>query len=332
MQLKHIKHVRSKGKDYYYFDTGRIEDGKRIFTPLPNIKDPDFARSYAACMGHRNRDKRERADSLTIPHLVDLFQKSGDYRKKAPATRRLYDTYLQQLCDKLPTAPAALLEQKDVYLLIDAMADRPGAANMLLASMSAMYRWAIPRHLRENPCVGVKPFTVGEHEPWPDALLLAGLETDQANVRLLVHLLYYTAQRIGDVLAMTWASVENDRLVLRQQKTGKDLTIPLHRALRAELARTPRKGLVIVTTQAGKPMAQKTAREILQRFAEKRGFKIVPHGLRKNAVNELLLAGCSVAETAAISGQTLKMVEHYAKRRDQTKLASAAVLAWERNG
>lgn len=57
---------------------------------------------------------------------------------------------------------------------------------------------------------------------------------------------------------------------------------------------------------------------------------VVTHGLRKNAVNALLEAGCSTAETAAISGQSLGMVEHYARARNQQALGTAAVLLWER--
>jgi hypothetical protein len=55
----------------------------------------------------------------------------------------------------------------------------------------------------------------------------------------------------------------------------------------------------------------------------------VPHGLRKNAVIALLEAGCSSPETAAISGQSLRVVEHYAKERDQSLMADSAVLKWQ---
>ena len=41
-------------------------------------------------------------------------------------------------------------------------------------------------------------------------------------------------------------------------------------------------------------------------------------------------AGCSAAETAAISGQSLVMVEHYARARNQDVLGGSAVLKWER--
>jgi hypothetical protein len=51
--------------------------------------------------------------------------------------------------------------------------------------------------------------------------------------------------------------------------------------------------------------------------------------LRKNAVNALLEAGCSTAEVSAITGQSLQVVEHYAKGRDGRALARAAMVKWE---
>jgi len=49
------------------------------------------------------------------------------------------------------------------------------------------------------------------------------------------------------------------------------------------------------------------------------------HGLRKNAVNALLEAGASHAEVAAVTGQSVAMVEHYAREVDQARLAESAI-------
>jgi hypothetical protein len=59
---------------------------------------------------------------------------------------------------------------------------------------------------------------------------------------------------------------------------------------------------------------------------------LVFHGLRKSAFVFLIEAGCSPAEVASITGQTMEMVEHYAKQVNQKKLARAAILKWERSG
>ena len=50
---------------------------------------------------------------------------------------------------------------------------------------------------------------------------------------------------------------------------------------------------------------------------------------RKSAVATLLEAGCTTAEVQAITGQSMQMVEHYAKQVNQKKLAASAILKWE---
>lgn len=331
MRLKYVKHVRSKGRDYYYFDTGKAVDGKKVWAKLPSIKSPDFGASYAAMLGHRNRQTPDAA--VKIPELIDLFQRSREYTRLAANSRRVYDTYLLALERALPTAPVALIERVDFQRLFDKMGDRPGAANMFLATSSTLFAWAIKRgYMRANPCDGIDKLAGGEHEPWPAELLEAALVAKDDRVRLLTNLLYYTAQRLGDVLGMSWSDISDGSIRVRQQKTGKVILIPLHKALRAELANAPRKHMLIVTTGIGTKLHQTSARQALQTFASDRGYKIVPHGLRKNAVIALLEAGCSTAETSSISGQSLQMVEFYARGRSQERMASAAILRWERNG
>ncbi len=128
---------------------------------------------------------------------------------------------------------------------------------------------------------------------------------------------------------MRWGDVRDGVIFVRQQKTGKELEIRVHRDLSVELGRTPRKALTILSDAQGRPLKPDTLRDRLQRFAVGHGHKVVPHGLRKNAVNALLEAGCSSAETAAVTGQSLQMVEHYAKCRSTRRLASAAILKLE---
>ena len=60
--------------------------------------------------------------------------------------------------------------------------------------------------------------------------------------------------------------------------------------------------------------------------------KLVFHGLRKSAVVCLLEAGATTAEVQALTGQSMQIVEHYAKQVNQQKLAAAAILKWEAAG
>ena len=331
--LDYVKVVRSKGHVYHYFDTGRVKaDGRKVYARLPDPKDKAaYGVTYAAYLAGRNR-KQEIVEILSVPTLVDMFYKSPHFRTTiAEGSRKIYRIYLDRFTKLLPTAPAGEVTPQDIGILMDKMAETPGAANTLVGAVSALYKWARSRHhVTNDPVRGVELLPTGEHQPWPEPLLLEALSAEDPNVRLATHMLYYTAQRIGDALRLRWSDIRDGHIHLTQKKTDRVLQIPLHDDLTAELERTPKRGITIMAGPRGKARTDDTVRKWLQDFASERGYKVVPHGLRKNAVNALLEAGCSAAETAAISGQSLKMVEHYAKARSQPRLATAAVLKWNK--
>ena len=328
MLPKYVRCVTAKGKKYYYFNTGKRVEGKRVYASLPSPRSAEFGGRYAALLGHRNRGHR--SELVRVPKLIDLYQRSREYAKLSDASKKLYDIYLGKLGKLLPTAPVGEIVKGDMRKLFDSMGDKPSAANAFLSASGTLFSWGAERdYLSINPCVGIKKNDDGEHDPWPQPIVEAALASDDVTVRLLVHLLLYTGQRIGDVLAMSWGDIEGEFVRVKQSKTGKFLTIKMHKALRAELAVRKRDGIVICVHPNGRAINDASARYLLQKFAKKLGAHVVPHGLRKNAVNELLAAGCTVAQVAAITGQTLRMVEHYAKARDQQSLGEAAILRWE---
>lgn len=335
MRLEHIKRVTAKGKVYHYFRTGRFKpDGTEILARLPDPSEARFGDVYAAHRAARTRKELATAP-LTITDLADLYQRSPHFRDLSKGTQRIYGIYLRQLKAALPTAPAALVEKSDVVRLVDLRADQPGAANSLLRTVNALYKWARKRgHVTNDPCVEIEELPTGEHEPWPKPVLEAALKADDDVVRLATHLLYFTALRIGDVCALRWSDIRGGVVHVTPQKTRRtrgEQLIPLHGELAVELARHKAKGLTVLAQENGRPFHQHTIRTRLGTFTASCGVKVVPHGLRKNAVNALLECGCSTAETAAISGQSLQMVEHYAKRRAQGDLAAAAILRWQSN-
>jgi integrase len=331
-RIPYVKATKAKGRMYYYFDTGQHDEkGKRIWKKLPPPSDRSFGGVYAAMLGHRSRRNSVRVE-MTVAKLFDLFQSSAKFEALAPASRRQYGIYLRQFADELGEAPAGEVERKDVVLLLDKRAATAGAANMLLATGRAAWAWGRKRgHVENDPFAGIDAMEMGEHEPWPQWLVAEALASDDRLVKLAVHLLYYTAQRVGDVLSLKWRDITDGRIEVTQQKTGKSLTIPIHANLAVELAQHPKTLGTILGLKQTKSGAEKL-RLALQVFASKRDVKVVTHGLRKNAVNALLEAGCTAAETAAISGQSLQMVEHYAKQRSQSKLGQSAIIKWERNG
>ncbi|WP_454798530.1 tyrosine-type recombinase/integrase [Novosphingobium lindaniclasticum] len=197
--------------------------------------------------------------------------------------------------------------------------------------LGVLFRYARSRDMTEaNPIKDIRQAKTGEHEPWPDDLLTAALAADEAMIRLSVHLLYFTGQRLGDVLKLRWSDIRGGNVVMTQQKTAKPMIIRMHRDLIAEIDQAPRLGMTIISHATGKPVGADFLRNLLKGFAAKLGHSVVPHGLRKNAVNSLLRAGCTIPEVQAITGQSVEMVMHYAKQVDQGALSEAAIIKLER--
>jgi integrase len=287
-------------------------------------------------LAHLQRVNIRQADARagTFNDVVRLYRKAPDFTDRSDNTRKLYDTYLDRLATIFGGAPLTDITPADVQrYVMDEHADTRGAANMMLRVLHIVFKWAGKRRdgLRD-PTTGIDEFDGGEHSPWPEHILAAALASNDSLFRAAVALHLYTGQRTGDVCRMTWNTLTADsRIPVVQQKTKTDLLIPIHPTLQHELSTGRRVTLTILANRERKPLKPAAFRSWVNNFAERHGVHLVPHGLRKNAVIGLLQAGCSTAEVSAITGQSLQMVEHYAKRRNQGQLAEVAMLKWAKH-
>lgn len=324
-KLQYVKFVRAKGTVYGYFDTGQKDaSGKRVYAPLGRHSSTGFGDSYAAMLGHRTR--REMAP-LTVADLADKYEDSAEFAHLALGTRKFYTAQLKHVREHLGKFPISALKRRHVAEVVNnRLGEHNGTRNGVLAVVGVIYTYARRLDLTEaRPAADIKPFRTGQHEPWPQDVLNAGLEAEHDRTRLSVALLYYTGARIGDVVRFRWSDIREGVLHFTAQKTGAQMEVPLHSDLRQILGETPKQGITIITNHLGQPMTDQVIRRELKKFAADQGHSLVPHGLRKNAVNALLEAGCTVAEVQAITGQSFKMVEHYARRVHRRELGTAAI-------
>lgn len=328
-KLEHVRYVRSKGHVYAYFNTGRKADGKPVYTPLPKPGTPGFYDSYAACMAAR---KRKVEHAYTVERLFDEYQDSREFAALAEGTRSAYGTYLRLATGLLGKALVDEVSRADIQMILDGEDWGAGKRNLFVAVIGAAYKWGRARNKTEAwPTRGIATAETGEWLAWPDDMLEAGLSAADDRTRLAVALLFYTGQRIGDVCKMRWSDIRKGRIAVTQQKTRKTLSIRIHSDLQAELDRYGKRGLTILTNAVGGPVDDEHIRRDIKALCAANGYPdLRPHGLRKNAVIALLTAGCSVAETAAITGQTYQLVEYYARQVDQERLGDAAILRLER--
>jgi integrase len=319
----HVKTVKRNGREYLYFNTGqRRANGNPIYTPLPPMSAADFWPTYTALDNGR---KRRETPAYSVADLMGDYLTSAAFAKLAKSTQsnyRLHGGYVKEVWGKFR---ADGLQSQYVREIVDKGIWGPGSTNMVIAVLGSAYRWGRrSKNLTVNPVRDVDRSALGQHEPWPDDVLEAALVCDDSEVRLAVHLLYFTGQRIGDVMKMRWGDIRDGHIYVQQQKTRKVVEPPLISDLVAELDRTPREGLTIIHGIGVAKLRRK-----LKAFTKAHGVDAVPHGLRKNAVIAFLYAGCTVPEVAAITGQTHQVVEHYAARVNRRNLGKAAVVKFE---
>ena len=312
-----------------YYRRTRTVNGKRKTERhrLPAYDDPDFWPRYRKLSG-------DNAPAVVIKgsmaELVALYRKSQEYRDLAPSTQDTRDRYLSVIEQKYGDYAYATMTPGKAKKLRNDYADTPGASRNIMSALSVIYKNAIDLELIDrNPVSGIDRLKIGEHKPWPADILEKALEIASPMLRLAIILHLYTGQRISDVSRMEWSHVQGDVIEVRQQKTGKTVWVPMHSALKAELAKVPRHVRWLIYNANGERMMPHALRERLYVIWSKIGAHYPWHGLRKNAVNALLEAGCSTAEVSAITGQSLQVVEHYAKGRDGKALAVAAMEKWD---
>lgn len=318
--LDHVKHVWNGKKWYSYFNTGQKRDGKAIYARLPDYSSASFWPSYAARKAHR--DARTTAVAYTVADLLRAYQKGAKFAKLAANTQKLYVGAIGKIEKVWGEFPVNDLSPYYVRRAIDGEGWGGATQKIVTAVIGTAYTWGRRNELANvDPVKDIERPKGGEHQPWPDDLVEAALQCDDDTTRLAVHLLYFTGQRIGDVLKMRWGDVRPDHIYVEQEKTGKVVEPPIIAALQNELDRTPRRGIRILDGVNYNHLRRK-----LQMFTKAHGVHTVPHGLRKNAVNVLLEAGCTIAEVAAITGQTFQVVEHYAAKVNRRKLGNAAIV------
>ena len=143
-----------------------------------------------------------------------------------------------------------------------------------------------------------------------------------------------TGQRIGGVLEMRWSDIQDGAFAIRQNKTGKELWVPILPELNAALDAASRHSVFILTNERGtNRWSYRGASQAVRKIREQVGaldfdihswryFDI--HSWRYNAACELLEAGCSDDLIAAVTGQSPAMALHCTKKVRQKMRAIQA--------
>jgi len=270
----------------------------------------------------------------SLADLIALFKKSSDFAALKPSTRQSYARYMDLLREKYGAHKIRSMPREFVLELRDKHAEMPRKANYIISILRVLLAYALDRPSRFgiefNPAVKIKKLETGPgYPPWPDGLMAAVWDEEKCipELRLAIATGAFTGQRISDCIAVTWKNYDGQQINLVQQKTGVELTIPVHPDLKSMFKGVPRKAVQILVDPRGRPWTRFALGKAVREFvtaAEYPGYSF--HGLRKLASKNLAETGCTEDEIKAITGhQTSAMVSHYTKGANQKRLAKSAI-------
>ena len=326
--MKHIKAYtdRHGTRRHYYRRPGCVT------VALPGQPGSrEFMDAYhAAAAGAVKREiGADREVPGSIGALIAAYYKSAAYKRLGPQTKATYRNALERFrsdhADKLVKG----LRQRHVLAIFEGL---PGRQESLRKTLRLILGLAVERDWIEvNPMTGIRrPRKAAKgFRAWSDDEVSAYEATwpHGSRERLAMALLLYTGQRRSDVVRMGRQHIKDGRIRVVQQKTGADLWIPLHAALKAEIEAAPKDHLNLLTTQYGEPFSPAGFTNRFHEWAKAAGLEgCTPHGLRKTASVRLADAGCTPSQIMAITGhRNLSEVTLYTAGADQGRLAAEAM-------
>ena len=337
-RLKHIKTARKKLRDgtvnihYYHRRTGKKITGE------PGS--PEFQQSYASASTFDVR-----TDPNTIGYLIQLYMKSEAYNGLSDRTKTDHKYNSKTVLATFEKAPIGVFEDKRIRRDLREWRDKlalnsPRQADYALAFLRRVLAFAHDDGMIANNYatkLGQSYTGTRSEKIWQDADVLAFLSHASPELALALRLALDTAQRQGDLIRLTWSAFDGQSIALRQRKADTPVLVPCTDLLRAELNRTERRSVTILTGKRGKPWTTDGFRTEWRKVALASGVKgLTFHDLRGTAITRLAESGCTVPEIATISGHSVdevaRILETYMARTNKMAQSAIAKLEKHRRG
>jgi integrase len=301
----------------------------------------EFNRQYAAALEREQGDRAQIGMTMRSPPgsfsaLCVSYYASPGFRDLKDSTKRVRRNIIERLRAEYGHCRAKDLGRPQINRILAAMHDRPEAANNLLKVLRVVLQHAVDdKWIEHNPALGVKRYSTrnpdGRHT-WTEDEIAQYQAAHPINSRagLALALALYTGQRKSDLLRLGWQHVKRDpkrdRIVLRQQKTGAPVDIPIYPELARALEAVPKTNLTFLMTERGAPFSVAGFGNWFRRMCNDAGLSHCSiHGLRKAFCTRLSDRGCTPHQIAACSGHlSLSEVTRYTKRYDRRRLADQA--------
>ncbi|MDX8501953.1 tyrosine-type recombinase/integrase [Mesorhizobium sp. VK4C] len=340
MKIKGIHKVKRKLADgsirvHYYAWRG----GPRMAS---QPRTEAFALEYA-----KHKANAVPATAETLASLIDRFTGSDDepnpdWLALAETTRTDHLYAFRLIKAKWPLLPAKLTQQRgmkaDIRKWHRSFAANPRKADKLLFSLSKVFSYAIADELLDkNPCAGIGRLYEGSRKDivWSKAQLSTFRQSAAAHLLLPFEIAINTAQRQGDILAMTWKDYDGTHLQIRQSKGGKRIKVRVHRDLKAVLDALPHDTMRICTNSRGRPWTKDGFKTSWGKECARLKIEGVTfHDLRGTFITERKREGSTAEQIAGVTGHSISEINGVLERHylaDDQQASDAVILRMERN-
>jgi enterobacteria phage integrase len=294
---------------------------------------PEFMRAYQTAMGSKPEQAVQHDGAGTVTALIVDYLRSPSFASNLkPSTKRVYRIVLDRFRAKHGHRLVVDMPRDKVAAYIyEIGAERPAMANLTKKVLRKLLAHAVRHGWRnDNPVTEIDNYKLGSHHTWSDGELRAfevrwPLGTRQ---RLAYALLLYTGQRVGDVAKMRRQDISGGCIAVTQEKTGAELSIPIHPVLAEAMQAGPNNGMNLIGDRHGRPIGGQALSDLVIAAVKAAGLppKCVPHGLRKAMARRLAEGGATAKEIASVSGhKSLREIQRYTDKADQRRLSQAAM-------
>lgn len=283
-----------------------------------------------------------------IRALATEYSKSPEFRALSEQWRWATLYYLGLIEDGLGWMTRDDLEDPrargEFYSLRDAHAGKPFKADKLVGVLCTLLAWGYERRkIAVNHAQGIERLVKGPQRAdkiWSEEQIAALLAVADVDISRLVRFAVLTAARRGDIQTLDWSMLRDGWLTFTPRKTSKMIPPPIVRLPVRELAplaalldeiggpNPPASGPIFATATRALPWTTSNFAVRWRAMLARGGLREADrhfHDLRGTAITRLLEAGCSDAETAAISGHVMggrTTLRAYASRTDAMALAA----------
>lgn len=312
IDLSTVYKVTAKGKTYLYAWRGK---GAPRLVSKPGT--PEFVQELATALA-----TRKSGDKTKLSGLIARYKASDDWSRISEKQRKGWAPWLDKIQVEFGDTSLMAFDRPGMTPVIRGWRDKyratPRAADVALEAFSRLMSFAraegkltlnvvtpIPRLYKANRAEII----------WTDEDIDRLRQTAPEAIMWAVEMAMLTGLRQGDLLRLSWSHVGKHAIEIQTSKSGKTLTalVPMHAALRAALAKIPKRATTVLTGSEGRPWKTGFGSS-WQKAVQKAGIDKHFHDLRGTAATKLFKAGFKVREIAAVMAWSEDQVDAIIKR------------------